>query len=101
MTVDTPASCIVFPYCLSNADGVKAAIGLRLTPRRQLVERYILVDAYVARQTEHALRDDVSQDLVSASGNPPAGGGQPEFLPTAFHEGACWVANDAGHILQI
>ena len=36
-------------------------------PGRDLVERRVAIDADVAGQTEHALRDDVAQDLVGAA----------------------------------
>src|SRR5690349_23270925 len=40
--------------------------------RRQVLERHVLVDADVARQAQHALGDDVLQDLVRAAGDAQA-----------------------------
>src|SRR6185312_140482 len=36
---------------------------------RDLVERHVLVDPDIAGQTQHALRDDVAQDLVGTAGD--------------------------------
>src|SRR5579863_7247881 len=36
---------------------------------RLLIERQVLVDAHVAGQAQHALGDDVAQDLVAAAGD--------------------------------
>src|SRR5476649_1089238 len=38
----------------------------------KLVESYILVDAHVGRQAEHALRHNVAQNLVGAAGDAEA-----------------------------
>src|SRR5579864_8410371 len=39
-------------------------------PGRDLVERHVLVDPDVSGQAQHALGDDVAQDLVGAAGDP-------------------------------
>src|ERR1700674_5364549 len=69
-----PAPVTIAACPLSSMDFLLARAG------RQLVEGQVAVHADILRQAQHALRDDIAQDLVGAGGDAPARRGEQRFL---------------------
>src|SRR5580693_9312658 len=74
--------------------------GALLSPTRQFVERHVLVDADVLRQTEHALGDDVAQDLVGATGDAKTRRRQPAALEETVHR-RIFALQDSGFAFEL
>src|SRR6266508_3287060 len=67
----------------------------------ELAERYVLVDADVARQPQHPLGDDVAQDLVGAARDAQARRIEQRLLEPAIHRRELRIHDGARHAHQI
>src|SRR2546422_10490577 len=71
--LDASHSLARAPYSsTSMSDGISVIVICSLSPDRpglDLLERDVLVDARILRKSEHALTDDVEQNLVRAAGD--------------------------------